>query len=289
MRNGDDSSNRTQIVEFDPAAPVSNIRCSRRRPTRSCAVAAEAASLIWPIGIAPMRISGLEELDGRLVDGLIFCALAYTAFDRIRAHPKGIEELRMRRTPRSKKLIEEILPVVRYVQRRYSPGLRIEVRWEGGNQTYDAFIRCSGADIEHRGVPKRQFLEVTTAVHPNEYLTREQLNDEGLSWGPRLARRDRKTRRAVSEPAVNEYREAEAEHIEQILGVIRAKQAKRYPPSTSLLVRCVVNMPMLDDEWTYIASAVGKDCAHVPFREVILVEPISDQFTTVYSKRLTNG
>jgi hypothetical protein len=235
-----------------------------------------------------MRVRGLEELDGHLVDGLTFCTLAYAAFDKVRARLNGIEDLRMRRTPRSKKLIEEILPLARYVQRRYGPGLRIEVRWKGGNQTHDAFIRCSGADIEHRGVPRRQFLEVTTAVHPNEYLTREQLNAEGFSWGPRLARRDRKTRRVLSEPAVNEYREAENEHIEQILDVIRVKQAKRYPPSTTLLVRCVVNMPMLDDEWAYIASAVRKACSSVPFREVILIEPISDQFTTVHLRRLTN-
>jgi hypothetical protein len=58
-----------------------------------------------------MRIRGLEELDGHLLDGLTFVPCAYAAFDRIRARDSGIEELRMRRTPRSKKLIEEILPL----------------------------------------------------------------------------------------------------------------------------------------------------------------------------------
>ncbi len=229
-----------------------------------------------------MPIRGLEELDGRFLDGLAFCRIAYDIFDRVRAAPAGVEELRMLRSVRSKKLIEEVLPVARFVQARYRPGLRIHVRWKGGNQTHDAFLRFSGPAVDHQKVPTRQFLEVSTAVHPNEYLSREQLNREGMSWGPGLARRDRNTGLAASEPYVRDYREPEREHVAQILDVIRDKQAKRYPAATTLLIRVVVNAPMLDDEWAFIVAEVGKHCGSLRFREVILIEPVSDRFTPAF-------
>ena len=59
-------------------------------------------------------VAGLESLDGRLLDGLKFCKMAYRLFDQIRAEPDGIAELRRRRKPRFKKLVEEILPLAAF-------------------------------------------------------------------------------------------------------------------------------------------------------------------------------
>lgn len=156
-----------------------------------------------------MAIAGLEALDGQLLDGLVFCAQAYAAFDRIRSSPRGIEELRMLTSQRSKKMVEEILPLV---------------------------LRCSGADVQHRGIPRRQFIEVTTAVHANDYLVREHLNKEGFAFAPRGTRRDPKTRAIASLPSVYSYRQPQAELVGLISERIAAKAQKRCPQPTSLLI-----------------------------------------------------
>jgi hypothetical protein len=232
-----------------------------------------------------MAIAGLEVLDGKLLDGLEFCAQAYAAFDRIRNSPGGIEELRMLTSPRAKKMVEEILPLASYVQARYGPGLRLKIRWIGGSQSYDAYVGCSGSDVQHGGVLKRQFLEVTTALHENDYLVREHLNEEGFAFAPRGTRRDPKTRAVTSTPSVYGYRQPEAELVDQISERIAKKAEKRYPKPTLLLIRCVVNMPILDDEWDYVVQELRKREEPLPFREVILLEPVSQRFTTLYFRR----
>ena len=231
-----------------------------------------------------MVIRGLESIDGQRLDGLDFCRRAYAAFDEIRNGPNGIEELRLLTTRRSKRLVEEVLPLANYLQQRYSAGLRIQIRWRGGSQGYDAYLTCTGADIEGRGTPKRAFLEITTAVHPNSHLVREHLHKKGGAFGPRATRRDPKTREVQSEPSIYGHREREDELIGQILKVVRRKAGKRYPKPTFLLVRCVVHFPILDDEWDYVGRTLAGESDNWPFREVALVEPISQRMKILYAR-----
>ena len=126
-----------------------------------------------------LTIRGLESIDGCQLDGLEVCLRAYAVFDQVRNRPGGVEELRLLTTRLSKRLVEEVLPLTSYIQAKYSPGLRIRICWHGGSQGYDAYLSYSGADTEHRGAPKRAFLEITTAVHPNDYLVREHLSKKG--------------------------------------------------------------------------------------------------------------
>ena len=73
-----------------------------------------------------MSVRGLESLDGCQLDGLEFCTRAYTAFDQIRSHPRGVEELRLLTSKRAKRLVEEVMPITRYIQARYSPACASE-------------------------------------------------------------------------------------------------------------------------------------------------------------------
>src|ERR1700683_5448385 len=105
----------------------------------------------------------LSSFDRRLMDGLIFCRKVYALFEQTRAGANGIANLRLRPTKVEKRLIEELIPLARYVQARYREGRRIKVRWLSGSQRYDAILLCSGALVEHGEVPKKLFLEVTTS------------------------------------------------------------------------------------------------------------------------------
>jgi hypothetical protein len=85
-----------------------------------------------------MKTSTLEDLDGKRFDGLDFCAATYALFEAVRSTPEGIERLRLRSGLTEKRLLEELLPICRYVQTYYRPGRYISVRWVNGNQSYDA-------------------------------------------------------------------------------------------------------------------------------------------------------
>ena len=191
----------------------------------------------------------------------------------------------MRRSTRAKKLIEEILPLTSYVQAQHGAALRIRIKWLGGNQSYDAHLTCSGSDVERGVVPKRQFLEVTTATHANEYLVREQLHKTGGAFAARSTHRNPKTRAIISEPSVYGHRELENELLTQISDVISKKVQKKYPRPTSLLVRCVVHDVILDDEWSYLVQELRNRGGLFPFREVLLFESISRRLSTIHRRQ----
>ena len=86
----------------------------------------------------------LSTFDGRLLDGLNFCRKVYELFNQSRAGANGIANLRLRPTKLEKRLIEELIPLSRYVQARYREGRRIKIRWLSGSQPYDATLLLSG-------------------------------------------------------------------------------------------------------------------------------------------------
>ena len=223
-----------------------------------------------------MAISGLESLDGRLLDGLEFCGAAYDAFEAIWSSPKGIEELRLRRSPRAKNLLEEVLPLADFIRACYRLGCRLRIRWLGGNQPFDARVFYRGASVDRMEIPKRQFLEVTTAVHPTRHLVRELCNAEGASFAARGTHRDPKTKKIVSVPIVYEHSEMIAECAALISTRVADKASRSYPPATALLVHCDLGLLILADEWEEIVRAVRANLQsdQAFFQEVVLVHDV---------------
>jgi hypothetical protein len=231
-----------------------------------------------------MPVRGLETIDGRSLDGLVFCGQAYDLFDRVQAGPQGLEEVRLLTTRRSKKLVEEILPIAMYVQSRYGPGLRLKIKWVGGGQPYDAILHMSGGTVDNTGLPRRQYLEVTTAVHAHDYLSREHFSREGFSFGAKGTSRDPKNRTTVSVPYVCVGDEYRTELVGLISSRIAAKSGKDYPQPISLIVQCCVDRPILDGEWEDIVRALRERVRVHTFREVVIVDPIGRRCTTLYSR-----
>jgi len=86
--------------------------------------------------------------DGRLLDGLLFCKRVYDLFEQILNGPHGLTNIRLRPSKEVKRLIEELIPIAQYIQRHYSVGRRIKVRWLSGSQSYDAVILSSGSMVD---------------------------------------------------------------------------------------------------------------------------------------------
>jgi hypothetical protein len=227
----------------------------------------------------------LSTFDGHLLDGLDFCGKVYDLFDQVQAEPDGITRLRLRPTKSEKRLIEELIPIARYVQARYREGRRIKVRWFSGSQPYDAILWSSGGLVQHRMAPRKLFVEVTTSVHQNEYLARRLLHERGGSFGVDGISRDKKTGNIVSKPHVHTPDELATDLAGQILERLKCKNDKDYSPGTALIVNCVPNSLILPSEWHDAIERVTEAQLHLTFREVFLIETVMSHSTTLYGKR----
>lgn len=238
-----------------------------------------------------MTVAGLETIDGVSLDGLDFCSRVYVAFDQARKATDGSSSLRMRKTKCAKRLIEEILPLAAYVKAKYGPGLRLTVTWHGGDQNYDALIRCNGVLADRGDERKRYFLEITSAAHANDYLVRENINTTGGSFGPRLTVRDKKTGTIKSEPSGYSHGELEAEIVAQVDDIVGKKRKKPYPSPTALLVQCYIPSVIEDEEWERVAKNLQSGRDYSPFREVYIYEPRGGRLRRIFSapiRRLTS-
>ena len=226
----------------------------------------------------------LSILDGQLLDGLDFCREVYDLFDRIQQAPDGVTRLRKRQGT-EKKLIEELIPIARYVQARYREGRRLKVRWLSGSQPYDAVLWSRGEIVTHRCAPRRVLLEVTSSMHENEYLARQLLMTKGGSFGVKGISRDMKTGEVKSEPHVHRNDEIESDLAAQILARIAEKAAKHYPWNTVLVIQCFCNSLTLLSEWEDAIQRVAAAKPYIPFREVFLIENVGAHTQTLYGHR----
>ncbi len=230
------------------------------------------------------RQLSLSTFDGQLLDGLDFCAKVYDLFDQVKKSPDGIARLRLRPTKTEKRLLEELIPIARYVQARYREGRRIKVRWLSGSQPFDAILWSSGDLVKHRMAPRKLLVEVTTSVHPNEHLARRLLHERGGSFGVKGIFRDKRTGAIVSEPNVG-HGEIATDLANQVLERLKSKSNKNYSPGTVLIVNCVANGLTLPSEWNDAVERVTNAQAHLAFRELFLIEQVLSHSATLYGDR----
>jgi hypothetical protein len=225
----------------------------------------------------------LSTFDGKLLDGLTFCRKVYQFFDQVRAAPDGGSRIRLRPTKTEKRLLEELIPIASYVQGRYRAGRSIKVRWFSGSQPFDAVLLSAGALVEHGACPRKLLVEVTTSVHPNEYLVRKLVDEQGYASGVKGTTRDRKTGKIDSKPYVYQNNERVMDLSNQILQCLQKKSAKKYPPGTVLIVDCVAGL-LDQSEWEDAVQEVKKAELHAAFREVFLCELVMSRSATLYGE-----
>lgn len=227
----------------------------------------------------------LSALDGRLLDGLAFCGMVYDLFDTVKKAPDGIARLRLRKTKLEKRLIEELLPLARYIQARYREGRRIRVRWSSGSRPYDAVLWSSGGLVTHGMAAKRALVEITSSMHESDYLARQLLHRDGGSWGVKGISRDRTTGKVTSKPHVHENDDIMVDLATQILARLASKAAKRYPANTVLVMQCFANTLTLESEWNEAIRRVEAARPHIPFRELFLIESANSYTATIWGER----
>ena len=229
-----------------------------------------------------MNQNELELLHDKRMDGLLFCRKAYLLFNRIRRKPDGIKRLRMRQTVVEKKLIEEILPITRYIQFKYRAGRSIRIKWLNGNQNYDAVIHQAGTLVEVSDIPKEYYLEATCAMHPKDYLSREHINNGNPVFGLEGLTRDKKSKTIISTPVVRRGLDFVSNFADIVINRIDDKSSKRYPDNTILVVECNLDTLYTDDEWEEMINLVKAKIKSHPFIEIFLCDCILEHNATIF-------
>ncbi|MBL0392765.1 hypothetical protein JJ685_16635 [Ramlibacter monticola] len=182
-----------------------------------------------------------------------------------------------------KRLLEELLPICMYVQANYRPGLYMSVRWIDGPQTYDAEIEQRGGHVSENNYPAKAYAEVTSAVHPNEYLSRELLDTAGFAFGLDGLRR-LKDGSIESVPVSHTNGDFVAKFADLVLDQVAKKEAKRYPQDTTLIVQCTLNLPYMPDEWADLVVRIRERLPPSQFREIYLYDPVGRYSHTIFPK-----
>jgi hypothetical protein len=231
-----------------------------------------------------MSITPLAVFDNKLLDGLEFCSRVYALFESIRSATDGPSHLRMRPSKVEKKLLEELLPICKYVQASYRPGRYISVRWIDGNQIYDAEILQHGAYVTNSYYPAKSHLEVTCTMHPKEHLMRQLLETKGGAFGLAGIRR-LKSGEIVSTPVGYKNKEFIEAYSKLVLNEITKKAKKPYPENTTLIVQCTLNTIYMLDEWEALIADVREALPESSFREIYLYDTVCQYSHSFYPRR----
>lgn len=213
----------------------------------------------------------LVQFDGRLLDGLVYCAEVYALFERIREGTGGVERIRLRPTITEKRLMEELLPICRYLQTYYRVGRYISVRWINGSQSYDAELHQQGWYVDQGYYNPQAYLETTCAMHENEHWIRKLLNDGKPAYSPEGIEKQRR-QPVQSKPVVFTNDEHVLGFAPIVVSLIRKKCEIAYPEYTSLVVQCHLNSLYTSEEWKLLVSTVERELGSTPFREVLLFD-----------------
>jgi hypothetical protein len=223
----------------------------------------------------------LAQIDGHLLDGLDFCGRVYALFEKVRQTEDGRSRLRMRTGEVEKRLVEELLPICKYVQTKYRAGRYISVNWVNGSQQFDAQIHQSGGYIEQGRDPADAFLEVTCVMHPNDYLSRELLDNGGVAFGVEGISRVKKTREILSEPILRTNMDFIDSYCPLVLSQIAKKARIGYPEETTLIVQCSLNTLYMPDEWETLVAKVRTGLPNHSFREIFMYDVVSEYSCSV--------
>jgi len=224
----------------------------------------------------------LSDFDNHLMNGLDFCRKAYTLFEEIRKSPDGVERLRLRKGRLEKKLIEELLPLARYIQARYSHGRQIKVRCIDGNQSYDAQLLSSGPLVDKHYVSKKQAVEVTTAVHENDHISRRLLHEHGHTFGAKGIKKGVKTKNYISLPHVYANYKASEDLNNKLLERINEKNKVTYPENTTLIIQFFLDTLFTEDDWEHAIQMVKNSGIMHQFYEIFVFDSIHHYSATLY-------
>ncbi len=232
--------------------------------------------------MAKKKAIDLSAFNDKLLDGLKFCIKVYDLLDQIHREPDGLQNIRLRKTKKEKRLLEELIPIARYIQAKYRAGNRFKVRWLSGSQPYDAIVWTPQNAVKHEKLPRKIYLEVTTSRHESTHLASHFLQENGYSFGPQGTKVDKRNRQIVSVPYVFGGQEPTRNLTNQIIKALNAKACMVYPPNTVLIINCETDGIVFSEEWCSAVQQVEASGRHNSFREVFLISSLGHHSASLW-------
>lgn len=111
-------------------------------------------------------------------------------------------------------------------------------------------------------------------MHPNEYLSRELLDNKGVVFGVAGIYRLKKSREIHSEPVVSRDSDFVHSYSSLVLSQIGKKAEINYPSETTLIVECTLNTLYMPNEWELLVCLVRNGLPEHNFREIFMYDPV---------------
>ncbi len=201
----------------------------------------------------------------------VFVRRAYAALEAL-----DDNEYRSRSADGVKELIEEVMPLAALLKHLEIPGRHVRCRLVGGDRDHDAQIRMSGPEVDRGIWEPLYFVEVTSAVFPQDYLRREALTRYGSVFlGPVISRigSKRKGNDRIVSPAAAEDGDAPVQNaITWVRERLIAKAAKTYPSPCLLVVNVNPDRPLTLGEWSKLVKSVCGSVDRNRFEMALVVD-----------------
>lgn len=195
-----------------------------------------------------------------------FVSRAYGTVEQL-----STNQVLMRKGKGVKKLVEEIIPIAAFLKHFEIPGRRVRCKHFPGNQNYDAKIRVQGDDVCLGFIEKEYFLEVTSAVSSYDFLEREALSDNGSVFGGGKIRREKASRRIISDAVAEDHDAPIIKASEWVAACLTDKANKTYPQPCILLVQVEPERPLNTREWLTIVENIQSSVNREAFTATYLV------------------
>jgi hypothetical protein len=188
-----------------------------------------------------------------------FVSRAYASVDQL-----STSQFLMRKGKGVKRFVEEIMPIAAFLKHFEIPGRRVRCKHFPGNQNYDAKIHVQGSDVRLGFIEKEYFLEVTSAVSSYDFLEREALAHSGSVFGGGKIRREKGSRRILSDAVAEDHDASVIKASEWVVACLTDKANKQtYPQPCILLVQVEPERPLNTREWlTVIENVQGRVNRH---------------------------
>jgi hypothetical protein len=197
--------------------------------------------------------------------GRAYAAMAALDGDEYRARSAGV-----------KGLVEEVMPLAALLKHLENPELHVRCKYVGGDANHDARLKLSGRPVDQGFFERDYYVEVTSAVSPQDYLRREALTRYGsVSGGPEIKRvrsRKRGTNEIVSQGVAQDGDYPLREAITWVKERLSAKAEKEYPQPCILVVNVEPDRPLGLGEWAALAKGVSGNISRTQFKMTFIVE-----------------
>lgn len=201
----------------------------------------------------------------------VFVKRAYSELEAL-----SNDDYHLRKDADTRRLVDEILPLAAFLKHFERPGRYVKCRFFSGYQNYDAKIKLKERCVGKKGfIEDSFFVEVTSAVSPQDYLIREALVRYGGIVGCSVRRigSKKKGNDLIEGQGASDIDSPAKNAVERTNIALKKKYDKKelYPSPCILVVQVEPERPLSLGEWWAVAKGVQSTVDRDKFQATYIV------------------